>query len=281
MTRKQRELLHKVLSVLVTLLMAIFALFPLYWILLTSFKKPGTEFLLPVTYWPAPFSVEAYKTILGPSFLAQRAILNSLIVSSCTTAGTLFISALAAYSIARLKFRYKWGSLLFVQIASMLPPVIVIAPTFLIIRAMGLLGQLPGLIIPNLVYSIPMSTWLIASYFAGLPFELEDAAKVDGSPPFKIFWQIMLPLTAPGLFSAGVIAFLGSWGEFMLATTITMGLPRVQTVPVAIQSYSLAFTQQWTWISAGIVLSLIPVIALVLIFQKWVVRGLTLGSAKY
>jgi multiple sugar transport system permease protein len=281
MTRKQRELLHKVLSVLVTLLVAVFALFPLYWILLTSFKIPGTEFLLPVTYWPTQFSVDAYKTILGPSFLAQRAILNSLIVSSCTTAGTLFISSLAAYSIARLKFKYKWSSLLFIQIASMLPPVIVIAPTFLIVRAMGLLGKLPGLIIPNIVYSIPMSAWLIASYFAGLPFELEDAAKVDGSPPFKIFWQIMLPLTAPGLFSAGVIAFLGSWGEFMLATTITMGLPQVQTVPVAIQSYSLAFTQQWTWISAGIVLSLIPVIALVLIFQKWVVRGLTLGSAKY
>jgi ABC-type glycerol-3-phosphate transport system permease component len=236
---------------------------------------------MPIAYWPAPFSVEAYKTILGPTFLVQRAILNSLIVSGSTTVGTLFISALAAYTIARLRFKYKWGSLLFVQIASMLPPIIVIAPTFLIVRAMGLLGQLPGLIIPNIVYNIPMSTWLIASYFAGLPFELEDAAKVDGSPPFKIFWQIMLPLTAPGLFSAGVIAFLGSWGEFMLATTITMGLPRVQTVPVAIMSYSLAFMQQWTWISAGIVLSLIPVIALVVIFQKWVVQGLTIGSAKY
>ncbi len=281
MTRKQRALFYKVLSVLVTLSVAAFSLFPLYWILLTSFKTPGTEFRHPVTYWPAEFSIEAYKTILGPDFLVQRAILNSLIVSTCTTVGTLFIASLAAYTIARLKFRYKWSSLLFIQIASMLPPIIVIAPTFLIVRAMGLLGQLPGLIIPNIVYNIPMSTWLIASYFAGLPFELEDAAKVDGSPPFKIFWQIMLPLTAPGLFSAGVIAFLGSWGEFMLATTITMGLPQVQTVPVAISSYSLAFLQQWTWISAGIVLSLIPVITLVLIFQKWVVRGLTLGSAKY
>src|SRR5690606_34622951 len=102
-----------------------------------------------------------------------------------------------------------------------------------------------------------------------------------GSPPFKIYWQIMLPLAAPALFSAGVIAFLGSWGEFMLAFTITMGLPEAQTVPVAIQSYSIALQRQWTWISAGIVLSLLPVIALVVVFQKWVVRGLTLGSAKY
>jgi multiple sugar transport system permease protein len=280
-TRQSRERLHKSVSVLAVALVAIFDLFPLYWILLTSFKKPGTEFRLPVSFWPSSFSLEAYQTILGPDFLVQRAILNSLIVSACTTVGALFVASLAAYAIARLRFRYKWGSLLFIQIASMLPPIIVIAPTFLIIRAMGLLGELPGLIIPNIVYNIPMSTWLIASYFAGLPFELEDAAKVDGSPPFKIFWEIMLPLTAPGLFSAGVIAFLGSWGEFMLALTITMGLPEVQTVPVAILSYSVAFVKQWTWISAGIVLSLVPVIALVVIFQKWVVRGLTLGSAKY
>ena len=281
MTKRQRELLHKILSVLVTIVLGAFALFPLYWIVITSLKQPGSEFRLPIQYWPAPFSVDSYRTILGPQFLVQRAILNSLIVSSCTTVGALFISALSAYSIARLRFKYKWGSLVFIQIASMLPPIIVIAPTFLIIRAMGLLGKLPGLIIPNIAYNIPMSTWLIASYFAGLPFELEDAAKVDGSPPFKIFWDIMLPLTAPGLFSAGVIAFLGSWGEFMLATTITMGLPQVQTVPVAVSSYSMAFMQQWTWISAGIVLSLLPVIALVLVFQKWVVQGLTLGSAKY
>jgi multiple sugar transport system permease protein len=267
--------------VLVTLGVAFFALLPLYWILLTSFKTPGTEFREPVEYWLSEISLEPYQTILGETFRVQNAIKNSLIVSSCTTVGALLVASLAAYTIARLKFRYKWRSLIFIQVASMLPAIIVIAPTFLIIRSLGLLASLPGLILPNIVYNIPLSTWLIASYFAGLPFELEDAAKVDGVPPLKIFWQIMLPLAAPGLFSAGVIAFLGSWGEFMLAFTISMGLPRVQTIPVAILSYSVAFEMQWTWISAAIVLSLIPVVALVVIFQKRVVRGLTLGSAKY
>jgi multiple sugar transport system permease protein len=281
MTKKQRELVHKILSVLVTLCVAFFALLPLYWILLTSFKTPGTEFREPVEYWLSEISLEPYQTILGETFRVQNAIKNSLIVSSCTTIGALLVASLAAYTIARLKFRHKWRSLIFIQVASMLPAIIVIAPTFLIIRSLGLLASLPGLILPNIVYSIPLSTWLIASYFAGLPFELEDAAKVDGVPPLKIFWQIMLPLAAPGLFSAGVIAFLGSWGEFMLAFTISMGLPKVQTIPVAILSYSVAFEMQWTWISAAIVLSLIPVVALVVIFQKRVVRGLTLGSAKY
>jgi multiple sugar transport system permease protein len=281
MSKKQRERLHVALSILLTIGVAFFALLPLYWIVLTSFKAPGTEFRLPIRYWPDELSLEPYRTILGPDFNVQRAILNSLIVSSLTTIGALLLASLAAYTIARLRFTYKWGSLLFIQVASMLPPIIVIAPTFLIVRSMGLLGSLPGLIIPNMIYNIPLSTWLIASYFAGLPFELEDAAKVDGSPPLRIFRQIMLPLAAPGLFSAGVIAFLGSWGEFMLAFTISMGLPEAQTIPVAVQGYTMAMQRQWTWVAAAIVLSLAPVIVLVMIFQKWVVQGLTLGSAKY
>jgi multiple sugar transport system permease protein len=281
MSKKQRQRVHVVVSILVTIFVAGFALLPLYWIVLTSFKTPGTEFRLPIQYWPTDISLEPYRTILGPDFQVQRAIANSLIVSGVTTVGALLMASLAAYTIARLKFHYKWGSLLFIQVASMLPPIIVIAPTFLIIRGLGLLGELPGLIIPNIVYNIPLSTWLIASYFAGLPFELEDAAKVDGSPPLRIFRQIMLPLAAPGLFSAGVIAFLGSWGEFMLAFTISMGLPEVQTIPVAVQGYTMAMQRQWTWVAAAIVLSLAPVIFLVMIFQKRVVQGLTLGSAKY
>jgi multiple sugar transport system permease protein len=281
MTKLQRQRLHVALSVVVTLIVAFFALLPLYWILLTSFKAPGTEFRLPIRYWPAEISLEPYRTILGPDFQVQRAIRNSLVVSTVTTIGALLVASLAAYAIARLRFHYKWSSLLFVQVASMLPPIIVIAPTFLIIRGMGLLGGLPGLILPNIVYSIPLSTWLIASYFAGLPFELEDAAKVDGSPPLRIYWQIMLPLAAPGLFAAGVIAFLGSWGEFMLAFTISMGLPEAQTIPVAVQGYTMAMQRQWTWVSAAIVLSLAPVVLLVMFFQKRVVQGLTLGSAKY
>ncbi|MCU0507064.1 MAG: carbohydrate ABC transporter permease [Anaerolineae bacterium] len=281
MSKKQRQRLHIALSVVVTIGVAFFALLPLYWIVLTSLKAPGTEFRLPIRYWPDEISLEPYRTILGPDFNVQRAILNSLIVSTVTTIGALLLASLAAYTIARLRFTYKWSSLLFIQVASMLPPIIVIAPTFLIIRSMGLLGSLPGLIIPNMIYNIPLSTWLIASYFAGLPFELEDAAKVDGSPPLRIFRQIMLPLAAPGLFSAGVIAFLGSWGEFMLAFTISMGLPEAQTIPVAVQGYTMAMQRQWTWVAAAIVLSLAPVIVLVMVFQKWVVQGLTLGSAKY
>jgi multiple sugar transport system permease protein len=235
---------HLIRSTLVTALVALFGLLPLYWLLITSFKLPGTEFRLPVEYWPSNFSVESYRVVLGPDFQVQRAILNSLIVSSTAMLGTLLLGSLAAYAIARLRFRYKLQSLLAIQIAGMIPPIVVIAPTFVLIRALGLLGTLPAMALPNMAYGIPLTTWLVASYFTTIPFELEDAARVDGASPWTTFWRIMLPLAAPGLFSAGVLAFLGSWGEFMLAFTVSLGLPQVQTVPVAILSYSQAFQLQ-------------------------------------
>lgn len=276
-----RRTLHLLASLVVTAAVATFALLPLYWIVLTSLKRPGTEFRLPLRPWPAEVSLESYRTVLGPGFEVQHAIRNSLIVSSAVTVGALLLAGLAAYAIARLRFRYRVQSLALIQLAGMTPPIVVIAPTFVLIRSLGLLSTLPGLILPNIAYSIPLSTWLIASYFANLPFELEDAAQTDGWPPLQVFFRVMLPLAAPGFFSAGVLVFLGSWGEFMLALTVSMGLPEAQTVPVAIMGFTQAFQLQWAWVSAGIVLSLLPVIALVLLFQRTVVQGLTAGAVRY
>lgn len=276
---KQR--LQWIYSIAIVVLISLFCLTPLYWILITSFKPPGTEFRKPLTYWPSEFSLESYGVILGPQFRIQNAIKNSFIVSSAVTVGALWVTSLSAYTIARLRFKYKIESLILIQLAGMVPPVVTIAPTFVLIRSLGLLKTRLGLILPNIAYNIPIGTWLMAAYFAGLPTDLEDAAKVDGYAPFSIFWRVILPLAAPGLFSAGVIAFLGSWGEFMLALTISLGLPAAQTVPVAILSFSQRHELQWAWVSAGIVLSLLPVVAMVLIFQKWVIKGLTAGAVKY
>lgn len=281
MRRTTKKLMHAVLSFGIVILVAAYCLFPLYWILITSFKAPGTEFRLPVEYWPRNPTLESYQVVTSPDFNVQNAIKNSLIVSSSVTVGALFITSLSAYAISRLRFKYKFESLIAIQAAGMVPAIVTIAPTFVLIRSLGLLGDLGGIILPNIVYNIPMGTFLMAAYFAGLPFELEDAAKVDGYAPLSVFWRVIMPLAAPGLFASGIIAFLGSWGEFMLAFTISMGLPEVQTVPVAILGFSQQFQLQWAWVSAGIVLSLTPVIILVLVFQKWVLKGLTTGALKY
>ena len=268
-------------SVVIVAFISVFCLGPLYWIAITSFKTPGTEFRKPIRYWPSVISLESYGVGLGPQFRVQNAIKNSVIVSSAVTVGALLVTSLSAYTIARLRFKYKIESLILIQLAGMVPPIVTIAPTFVLVRSLGLLTDLMGLILPNIAYNIPVGTWLMAAYFAGLPTDLEDAAKVDGYAPFSIFWRVIMPLAAPGLFSAGVLAFLGSWGEFMLALTISLGLPKAQTVPVAILSFSQRHELQWAWVSAGIVLSLLPVVAMVLVFQKWVIKGLTAGALKY
>jgi len=208
-------------------------------------------------------------------------IRNSLIVATSVAVCALLVSALAAYAIARLRFQWKIQSLMLLWVGGLLPAVMVIAPTFVLMRTFGLLKTLPAMILPNIAYNIPLATWLLAIYFSTLPWELEDAAKVDGYKPLQIFWKVILPLSAPGLFSAGVFAFLGSWGEFMLASVVSMGIADVQTVPVAILNLSFEYRYQWTWISAAIIVSVGLMVFVALIFQRWVIQGLTAGSVKY
>lgn len=301
-----RRRLDLLFQFLVTLLVIAFCLGPLYWVLSTSFKAMGTEYVLPPEFWPAEPTLQSYRIILGlpdsgqeparaeggalqsaeqiassPSVNFIRPMRNSLIVSATVAFGALMLSALAAYAISRLRFRWRIQSLMVLWVGGLLPAVMVIAPTFMLMRSLGLLRTLPSMILPNIAYNIPLATWLLAVYFSQLPWELEDAAKVDGYKPLKIFWRVILPLSAPGMFSAGVFAFLGSWGEFMLASAVTMGVAEVQTVPVAILNLSFEYRYQWTWISAAIVVSVGLMVLIALIFQRWVIQGLTAGSVKY
>ncbi|MFO8064470.1 MAG: carbohydrate ABC transporter permease [Spirochaetia bacterium] len=272
--------LHLPLSILVTLLIAVFALLPLYWIAVTSLKVPGTEFRLPIEYWPGELSIESYKTVLGEGFRVQRAILNSVVVSVSAMLGTLAVGSLAAYAMARLRFHHRFGSLLFIQAAGMVPPIIVIAPTFMLMKYLGLLGTLWAMILPNMAYGVPLATLLMTGYLSGIPFSIEEAARIDGASWLRIFYSIVLPVVRPGLFSAGVLSFLGSWGEFMHAFTVSLGMRELQTVPVAVLSFSQAFELQWTWISAATVLAIIPVVLLVVVFQRFVISGLTAGAVE-
>jgi len=294
------------MQMMVTILIALFCLTPMFYILSTSLKSRGAEYMLPLEVWPSKPTLQAYRAVLGiveeaelesetqagmvlpadqsrivnsVNFLTP--LRNSLIVSSSVAVFSLLISSLSAYAIARLRFKYKIQSLLFLQLGAMIPIAVTIAPTFMLMRSLGLLRTLMAMIIPNIFYNVPMSTWLIACYFAELPFDLEDAAKMDGYKPIQIFRKVIIPLAAPGLFSAGVFAFLGSWGEFMLASTVTMGIPSVQTVPAALMNFSVQFRYEWTWISAAIILSVLLVAFITLVFQRWVIRGLTAGAVKY
>jgi len=285
---KKREYHHyrpymtRAKQLLAVSLIVIFCLLPLYYIFITSLKPDGSEYKLPLEVWPSQPTLQAYRTILGGgdiNFLVP--LRNSFIVSSSVTILTLLLSGLAAYAIARLRFRHKIPSLLFLLMGAVIPLASTIVPTFMLLRTFGLLCTLPGLIIPNTIYNVPLCTWLLVCYFAEIPFEIDDAAKVDGYRPLQIFWRVIMPLSGPGLFSAGIFAFLGSWGEFMLASVVIMGVPSAETVPVALLNFSQYYRLQWTWISAGIIVSVTFIVLLAAFFQRWVIRGLTAGSVKY
>ena len=278
--QRHNKRIDRGLSLLATLAITLFCMIPLIWVFSTSLKPMGAEYLKPITLWPREPTLDAYRQVINElGFLTP--LRNSFIVSLSTAALCLVVSAPAAYTVARLRFRYKIESLVLLQLGAMIPPVVTIAPTFVLLKSIGLLKSLPAMVIPNMFYCVPLATWLLASYFAELPWELEDAAKVDGYKPFQIFLRVIVPLSLPGMFAAGMFAFIGSYGEFMLASVVTLGIEEVQTIPVAIQNFSFAFRQQWTWIAAGVVLALLPVVVIVLVFQRWVIRGLTAGSVKY
>ncbi len=270
--------MYLTLSFLVFLLVALFELGPLVWIGITSLKPAGTEFRIPVEILPAHPTLENYIVVTGEDFRIQRAIRNSLIVSGSAMLGTLLFSSMAAFAMARTRFRLKKSAFFSIQAAGLVPPIIVIAPTFVLLRSLGLLGTLWAMIFPHMAYGIPLATLLIAGYFARIPIEIDEAARIDGAGSARIFLQVLLPVLRPVLFSAGVLSFLGSWGDFMHALTVSLGLPSVQTVPVAVLSFSRAFQLQWTWIAAGVVLTVLPVVILVLLFQRSLISGLTSGA---
>lgn len=271
---------HRAVSIVIVSVIAIWCLAPLAWIGITSIKPPGTEYRIPVEYWPERPTLENYRTVIGERFGILRSVLNSIVVSTGSVVGTIVLATLSAYAIARLRFRYRWTTLYGMQIAGMIPPIVVIAPTFVLLRTLGLIRTYWAMILPNMVYALPLSSFLIASYFANIPFELEDAARVDGAGTLRTVFGIILPVAAPGIFSAGVLAFLGSWGEFMLANTVSIGRWEVETVPVAILSLSQAFQLQWSWVAAGTMLTLVPIVIGVLVFQRFVVTGLSAGVTR-
>jgi multiple sugar transport system permease protein len=277
---QKKKLKRNILSGIIITVIGVWCLFPLVWMFITSIKPLGTEYRIPVEYWPSQPTLENYRTVLGQRFTIQRSILNSAIVSTGAVIGTLLLSSLSAYAIARLRFRFRTQTLYMMQIAGMIPPIVIIAPTFVMIRALGLLRTYWAMIIPNMIYALPLSSFLIASYFANVPFELEDAAKIDGAGTLRTILRIVLPIAAPGIFSAGILAFLGSWGEFMLANTVSIGSAAVETVPVTVLSFSRAFDLQWAWVAAGTMVTVLPILIAVMVFQKVIVTGLSSGSLK-
>jgi multiple sugar transport system permease protein len=256
----------------------LFCLFPFYWLINISLKT-GPQLSSADIFPPSP-SLQNYKSIFQNSDFT-RALANSAIVSLVTTALGVVVGSFAAYALARLKMSYKGILLAIVLSISTFPQIAIAAPLFRLWSDIGLYNTLIGLVIPYLTFALPLSIYILVSFFREIPKDLEEAALVDGATNFQAFRKVIVPLAAPGLATTAILAFIAAWNEFLLATTLTSSTT-ARTVPVAISQFtgSSQFEVPLGTQSAASVVISIPLILLVLLFQKRIVAGLTAGAVK-
>jgi multiple sugar transport system permease protein len=268
----------KPLRAIAALVLVVNGLFPALWILLTSFKTEAELTQKPITWLPHAATLRNYVQAFSDQPLLTF-LFNSFMVALLSTALTLLVSVLAAYALARLNLRFR-GLIMSVIIAvSTFPLVTLLVPLFETMRALNLLNSWTALILPYTVLSLPVCTLVLTSFFEGIPRDLENAAMIDGCTRFGALFRVVVPLSAPGVFTAGILAFVNAWDEFLLALSFNSN-PGLRTLPVGIQLYQGEFAFPWPVISAALVVGIVPVAVLIVIFQERVVSGLTAGGIK-
>jgi len=256
----------------------LYAVFPFYYAIVTSFKT-GPE-LFSVDYFPVRWHWDNYTAVFREQPFAHN-IFNSVLVSFTVVALSLLLGVTAAFALGRVRFRGRGLLLLTVLGVSMFPQVAVLSGMFELIRGLGLYNNLLGLVVSYLIFTLPFTVWVLTTFMRDLPKELEEAAIMDGATPWQIIVKVFLPLMWPALVATGLLAFIAAWNEFLFALTFTLSNEQ-RTVPVAIALISGASQYELPWgnIMAASVIVTLPVVGLVLIFQRRIVSGLTAGAVK-
>jgi len=252
--------------------------FPALWILLTSLKNEAELVAKPITYLPHSPTLTNYVHAFGDQPLLLF-LANSAIVALASTALAVLVSAGAAYAIARLDLRWRGLILSAIIASSMFPLVTLLVPIFQIMRSLNLLNTYAALVLPYTVLSLPVCTLVLVSFFQAIPRDLENAAMLDGCTRIGALVRIVFPLSAPGVFTAAILAFVNAWDEFLLALSLNAA-PAYRTLPVGITLYQGEYAFPWPLIAAALVVAIVPVAALMALFQERVIGGLTSGGLK-
>lgn len=252
--------------------------FPAVWILFTSLKTEVELVSKPITWWPHAPTLGNYVRAFTDQPLLQY-LGNSAVVAAGSTALSLLVAALAAYAIARLNLKHRKLILTAIVASSMFPLVTLLVPIFETMRTLGLLNSYVALILPYTVLNLPVCTLVLVGFFQSIPKDLENAAMIDGCTRLGALWRVVVPLAAPGVFTAGILAFVNAWDEFLLALSLNAS-PGMRTLPVGITLYQGEFSFPWPIISAALVVAIVPIAVLIAVFQERVVGGLTQGGLK-
>jgi len=276
---RRADRLKQVLIALGVAAIVIYCLAPFYWMVVSSLRR--TTDVFSNTIIPQPFSMASYEGAFAASNHFARALLNSVIVAGTTTILVLVIGTFAAYALARLDFRGKNVALAVIIATSMFPGIAMVIPLLKIFTDIGWINTYQALIVPSMSFSLPLAVWLLTAFFRQMPQELEQAAMVDGCSQGQAFRLIILPLAAPGVFTTAIIVFVAAWNEFIIALSMT-NKPDIRTATVAVSLFTGATGRDIPYgsiMAAGVILT-VPLLIMVLIFQRRIVAGLTAGGVK-
>jgi multiple sugar transport system permease protein len=273
-----RGVLNTTLFYVFLVIFVLVSVLPLLWIFKMSIVTKTELFASPPTILPQNITTAEYAQIFSDSAF-QQALVNSVIISTVTTVICLFFGSIAAYAISRMRFRFKGSIMTLILAISFFPAVAIIAPLFIQYSQVGLINTYASVIITDTVFALPLTIWLLVAFFRELPVDLEDAAKVDGATTIQAFRKVIVPLAAPGVFTTAILTFIHAWNEFLFANTFLLD-QSTQPVTVAIPNFATVYTVDYGAQAAAAVVVTVPLVIMVLIFQRRIVSGLTAGAVK-
>ena len=261
-------------------IIVIWGLAPFYWMAVTAFRAPSHTY--DTTPWPTHVTLDNFRNAFDTSASNNfgRALINSLIIGATTTGIALVIGLFAAYALARFEFRGKYVISGVIISASMFPVVALVTPLFQLFTDIGWIHHYQAMIIPNISFVLPMTVYILASFFAELPWELEEAARIDGASRWQAFRLVMLPLAAPAVFTTAILAFIAAVNEFLLANLLSNAATEPVTVAIARFTGNDRFATPYAAIMAAGVVVCVPLVIMVLAFQRRIISGLTAGGVK-
>lgn len=280
MSTKTKKLIFKVTLTLAVIFVLIWCIFPFYWAVVSSLK-PNIELFDPnPTLIPKNPTFSNYVKVFAERPFHVN-IWNSIVVSGITTLTTLIFGSFAGYAIARLQMKGKAFVMALILSVSMFPQISILGSLFVILRKLGMINTYQGLILPYVAITLPLTTWILQNFFRDLPKEIEEAAAIDGCSRLRTLFQIVFPMSAPGLVATGLLTFITAWNEFLFAFTF-MQKPEYYTVPVAIAMFAgrTQYEQPWGQLMAAAVIVTAPLVVLVLGFQNRIISGLSAGAVK-
>src|SRR6476620_1518343 len=278
--RRRAPSLASIRTYLGLAVIVVWGLAPVYWMVVTAFRH--SDYTFDTTPWPTHVTLENFASVFstdaGNHF--GRALVNSTIIGAVTTLIGLVVGIGTAYALARLQFRGKHVALGIILAASMFPGVAVLSPLFQLFTSLGWFGTYQALIVPNISFVLPLTIYTLTAFFKELPWELEEAARIDGASRRQAFRMVLLPLAAPGLFTTAILAFIASWNEYLISSQLSNDVTQPATVAIAQFAGSKPHEEPFTSVMAAGTVVTIPLVIIVLLLQRRIVSGLTAGGVK-